>query len=76
MTTGMEHASTSVLLTLRANMLRGLDTAAVHMEAGTLDASASEKAVPPREAACLTLALIELVEETLEGRGVEPLRTK
>ena len=68
--TGFETVPTEVLLVIRDNLQRGLDSATEHFVNGTLDTVfGGPKACPPRAAAQLTLALFVNVTSVLDSRG-------
>lgn len=68
MTTGFEHAKTSTLITLRENLLNGLDVVAGHISTGTFEISPKDGAAPPSQAGTLTLNLLLVLEDELESR--------
>jgi hypothetical protein len=65
--------ATETLLTVRANLLKGLDLVAAHMDAGTLDISLEEKTCPPRGGGNLSLGLLRAVDAELSTRGFAPV---
>jgi len=71
--TGFEKSSTEVLLAIRENLYKGLDRAAAHVDAGTLDYISDEdlkdKKCPPRTFGWLTLMLLRNVESVLDSRN-------
>ncbi len=67
------NQATETLLTVRANLLKGLDLVAAHMDAGTLDISLEEKACPPRGGGNLSLGLLRAVDAELSARGFAPV---
>lgn len=65
--------STENLLSIRENLLKGLDKVAEHIENGTLDVGDPEKKInPPRAGGELTLMLLVRVNEELDKRGIDP----
>ena len=68
--TGFETVPTEVLLVIRDNLQRGMDSATDHFVNGTLDTVVGgPKSCPPRAAAQLTLALFFAVTEVLDNRN-------
>ena len=71
--TGFENSSTETLLIIRENLLRGIDVAVAHIEAGTLDYVSPEdlkdKKSPPRVFGWLTVMLLNNVESVLDSRN-------
>lgn len=70
----MVNASTEALLTVRGNLLRGLDRVAASIAAGTFHAVGDKGKAPPSQSGHTTLALLNLVETELAQR--ERLVTK
>jgi hypothetical protein len=66
---GITEASTEVLLVVRANLLRGLDEVARHVDAGTFALARAGGAAPPSEAGWVTLVLLGRVEDELSRRS-------
>lgn len=71
---GFAGAPTDVLLTMRANLLSGLELDAAANDAGKLDVPYGPKSTTPRVAAGIRVDLLEQVDEVLIERGVEPIR--
>lgn len=63
------NATTAALLSVRSNLLRGLDIVAGHIDAGTFDVVAPGKASPPCQSGHLTLALLAGVDAELAIRN-------
>lgn len=61
-------ASTATLRTIRANLCRGLDLVAGHIDAGTFHTIPDGKASPPSQSGQLTLALLRGVDVELATR--------
>jgi len=59
---------TDVLLTIRENLLKGLDRVAEHITAGTLDVIPAGKSSPPAQSGQLTLVLLSAVDAELTTR--------
>lgn len=69
----MEKQPTSTLLTIRDNLLSGLDKVAEHMDNGTADvANEKKKENSPKQMGVLTLMLLTKVNGILDERGVAP----
>ena len=66
--TGFEKYPTGILLGLRENLLQGLERVAHTIENGTFH-TIGEKGSSPAQAGCLTLALLNRVQETLDTRS-------
>lgn len=65
--------STENLLSIRENLLKGLDKVAEHVQNGTLDVGDPEKKInPPRAGGELTLMLLTRVNNELHERGIDP----
>lgn len=69
---GFERAATADLLTVRGNLLRGLERVAVHVEAGTLHITTDLKCCPPVTGGHITLALLRGIDAELLTRGHVP----
>lgn len=67
MTEGFADATTETLRVIRANLLRGLDLVADHIQAGTLHDLAG-KSSTPAEGGHLTLALLNGLDVELSRR--------
>lgn len=65
---GFANAPTAVLLTIRDNLLRGLDEVAGHVDAGTFTTIAPGKSTPPSQSGQLTRILLEELEAELSTR--------
>jgi hypothetical protein len=68
--TGFERYPLAVLEGVRANLLRGLDIVAAHVDAGTFDTTPAGKSSPPCQSGHLTLILLRGVDAEL-GRRAE-----
>lgn len=71
---GFANAATPLLLSIRANLLSGLELDAAANDAGRLDVPYGPKSTTPRVAAGIRVDLLEQVDEVLIERGVEPVR--
>jgi hypothetical protein len=65
-------APTAVLVTVRENLLHGLDLVAKHIAAGTFTVIAPGRASPPSQSGHLTLALLRGVDAELANRKDMP----
>lgn len=63
-------ASMITLLAIRANLLRGLDAVAAHLDAGTFHVVGPKGAASPAQAGQVTLVLLTGVDAELAARGV------
>lgn len=59
---GFEAADTQTLLTIRANLLQGLDRVAANLAAGTFETVGPKGAAPPSQSGQTTLALLSGLE--------------
>lgn len=65
---GFAKADTGTLLTIRDNLLRGLDEVAAAINAGTFETVGERGAAPPSQSGQTTLALLAGVEAELKSR--------
>jgi hypothetical protein len=67
--TGFQSYPTPVLEGVRANLLRGLDLVAAHLDAGTFETIPAGRACPPCQSGHLTLILLGGVDAELARRN-------
>jgi hypothetical protein len=68
MATGLEDESTDVLLTIEANLLRGLELVAASLDDGTFDVAREKGSAPPSEGGQITLGMLRTVRAELASR--------
>jgi hypothetical protein len=68
---GLEHVPTESLVVVRANLLKGLDKVADHVDNGTVMVAKDEKSVPPLVAGQMTYMMLGILDAELVSRGVE-----
>ena len=66
--TGFEQASTATLMTIRSNLLSGLDAVAATLADGTFTTVGIKGTAPPSQSGQLTLALLAGVDAELARR--------
>jgi hypothetical protein len=70
MATGFEKYEVPMLHRVRGNLLKGLEKAAEHERAGTLDFSDDPHICPPRAGRDLTVAVLGLLDRELAARNL------
>lgn len=66
---GFSDCSDEILLSLRQNLINGLDEVAKTIDNGTFKKPGTKGAAPPSQSGQITLALLVGIQEELDRRG-------